>query len=264
MPPVISVQALRKDFRYPRQGKGVAAAVRGVFAPDYQTVRIAEEGDERLREVFVVGEHPERRSVSVNDDRLALSHAVDDGPAVIERQQSAIVGVRGPDDRVGELTLSIRLDEELLTSDFVSRILPIRVVQQCRLSYRQRRRRSLVRAGRGDKHKLSGPARKHVDVLLNVLRREGDPVDNRIELHVPDGGFHRRSIADVAIQNLCARWHSSVRLASVEQEQFDSGLHCERRTGRTDDACASDEQNAHGRFYLTNTLLDECLEFDLK
>ncbi len=38
MPPVISVQALRKDFRYPRQGKGVAAAVRGVFAPDYQTV----------------------------------------------------------------------------------------------------------------------------------------------------------------------------------------------------------------------------------
>lgn len=56
---------------------------------------IAQERHKTLGEIFVMGQHPERRTITVDQDFLAIAHAVDRRPATLHRQQGLVVGAMG-------------------------------------------------------------------------------------------------------------------------------------------------------------------------
>jgi O-acetylserine/cysteine efflux transporter len=144
--------------------------------------RLAQQRHEAAGEVRVVGQRPQRRAVAVHHDRPALAHPGQGSPAAVEGDQRLVVGMRGPDDRGREPLAAVQADEQVLAGDLVPGIPPERVAQRRGLQHRQPGGRGLVSGRRADEHVLSGPPAQQVDVGLDVLGREGDPVDDRVEL----------------------------------------------------------------------------------
>jgi hypothetical protein len=53
----------------------------------------AQQSNEALGEVAVVGQRPDAGAIAVDYYRLAAAHAFDDRPAAVRRYQRAVVGV---------------------------------------------------------------------------------------------------------------------------------------------------------------------------
>src|SRR4029453_12298406 len=105
---------------------------------------IAQQRNETLREVVAVRHCPQRRAIALYDDLLPLPHPLHQPPSGIARHQGAVVGVRWPDDRGGETFLAVCAYQPILTSDLVSGVLPVRVVEWCGLCHRHAGRWSLI------------------------------------------------------------------------------------------------------------------------
>jgi hypothetical protein len=210
-------------------------------------LRMAEQPDEGLGEVDVVGERPQRGAVAVHDDVLAAAHALDDRPAAVEGQVHAVVRVRGAHDRRREALPAVRADQELLAGDLVLRVGPDRVAQGRRLDDRQAAHGLLVGRGRADEDELAGAPGEEVDVELDVLGREGDEVDDGVELAVADRRSRGRRVADVAVQPVRPGGQRSRRRApAVEDVQLDAQLDRALCAGRADLPRAPDEQDLQG------------------
>ena len=77
-----------------------------------------------LGKVGVVGDRPERGTVAVYYDRLALDHSLDHLPASVisvntQRHRALVVGVAWPNYRHGEAPFPVHSHEELLAGDLV-------------------------------------------------------------------------------------------------------------------------------------------------
>ena len=89
--------------------------------------------------------------------------------------------------------------------------------------------------------------REEVDVGLDVLGREGDEVDDRVELEVADGGARGRGVADVALQHVRLGGQRAQRAApAVEHVEVDPEVDGALRARGADLPRASDEQDLQG------------------
>ena len=150
---------------------------------------VAQQAIEPLGEVAVVGEDPQRRSIAVNDHLLAFSHAVDYRPAAGKRQHRFVVGVRWPYNGERELFFTICTNESFFTGDLVAGVLPVRIVERCRLSHRQIYRWGLVCRCRADEHVLVGATTEKFEICFDVVGSERYEVHHGIELVIS----HRRT-----------------------------------------------------------------------
>jgi O-acetylserine/cysteine efflux transporter len=146
--------------------------------------RMAQQRHEAAGEVRMMGQGPQRCAVAVHHDRPALAHPGQRGPAAVERDEGLVVGVRGPHDGGREPLGAVEPGEEVLAGDLVAGVPPERVAQRRGLQYWQPRRRRLVSRRGADEHVLADPPAQQVDVGLDLLWREGDPVDDGVELEV--------------------------------------------------------------------------------
>src|SRR4029450_5439558 len=129
---------------------------------------VTQQGNETLGEVVAVRQRPQRRAVALHDDFLSLSHALHQSPAGVARHQSAVVGVRRPNDRRRKAVLAAGAYQPILTSDLVPRVLPVRITQRRRLGDRHSGWRSLVRRGRADEDVLADPSSESLEINFDV------------------------------------------------------------------------------------------------
>ena len=208
---------------------------------------MAEQGNEAAGEVLVVGERPQRGAVAVDDDLPALTHPPQHGPAAVEGHQRPVVGVRGPHDRDREALLPVRGDQQLLARDLVPRVLPERVAQRRGLHDRQTRRRCLIGRRGADEDVLPGTPAEQIEIGPDVLRREREPIDDRVKLQIADRVPDRRRIPDVPLKDPHLRRQRPSRgLPTVEDVQLDSALHRQPRAGGADHPAAAEEQDRQG------------------
>ena len=194
-----------------------------------------------------MGQRPQRRPVAVHDDLLALAHALDDRPAALEGQVRAVVGVRGPHDRRRKAVLAIGAHQQLLARDLRLRVGPDRVAQRRRLDDRQPPDGLLVGRCRADEDELARAPGEQVDVRLHVLGREGDEVDDRIELVLPDGRARGGRVADVAFQDMRGgRQRVDRRAPAVEDVEVEAEVDGALRARGADLPRAADEQDLQG------------------
>lgn len=158
---------------------------------------IPEEGHKPLGEIGVVGEHPKRSSIAVNDDRQAPQHSVDDGVSVIEWQQGLIVGVARPHNCGGKLSAAISLYEEFFAGDFIARVFPERVVEDGGLGNGEGGRWGLVGAGGRDEDILRALSFEEIDIGLNVLGSKCNPIDYGVELVTRHCPFDTVLVSDI-------------------------------------------------------------------
>jgi hypothetical protein len=142
---------------------------------------VAEQSDESAGEVLVVGQRPHGRPVAVDHGLPAASHAVDDRPSAVKRDQGGVIGVRGAHDGHGEAYGPVRRPEGQLTGDLVLRVRRERVAQRGRFDDRDALDRLLVSRRRTDENVLTGPAAEQVDVAPGALLVEYVEVDHHVE-----------------------------------------------------------------------------------
>ena len=88
--------------------------------------------------------------------------------------------------------------------------------------------------------------RNRFEISFDVIGREGNPVDHRIECVIAQRRPRRSQIADVAVQNLRAFGHGALRrLPAIEQIQLVPAFERQLRTRRTDDAGTADKEDFH-------------------
>ena len=210
-------------------------------------LRVAEKAHEAHGEIPVVRDRPKARAVAVDDDLLARLHAGDMGVTAFENDAGLVVGVRGTDDRVGELLLCPGGLKEFLAGDLVARILPVRIAERRLLGDGHRGGRRLVGRGGADENELPHPPAEKVEADGEVFRNEADPVHDRIELHAPEGGLRLGGIADVGVNlphaRAFARRDRRTGPAAVQVPEFDAALERQSRARGTDDAGAADEKD---------------------
>ena len=96
------------------------------------------------------------------------------------------------------------------------------------------------------KNKPAGPSPQQRQIELDLLGREGDPVDDGVEPVLAERAPRRLRIADVAGQHLDLERHRAAAGAAAAQvKQVDPARHGQPRARRADDARATDEQNLH-------------------
>ena len=218
--------------------------VRGDVEGLAERPRVAEQRDERAREVIVMGHRPQRGPVAVDDDGLAREHPAQHRPPAVERHQGLVVGVRGPHDRGREAAVTVGADEQVLAGDLVAGVQPERVAQRRGLGDGQPRGRRLVRRRRADEHVLPGPAAEQVDVGLDLPGGEGHPVDYGVKFKIFNFIPNGPRFPYIAPQHRDPGRQRPVGVpAPVQHEQLDAVLDRDPRARRADDPAAADEQD---------------------
>ncbi len=209
-------------------------------------LRIAEQRHEALGEVGVVGQRPQRAAVAVHDHLAALAHPLDHGPAALERQGCVIVGVARPHDGDRKALVAIGPDEQVLASDLVPRILPIRIAQRGRFQDRNPQRRLLIRGRGTDEDVLTRSAGEEFDAGVGLIGGETQEVHH----HVPAGGIEHPgdlgAIVDVGPEHARpGRDGPKGRGPTIQHRHLDTACDGQLGAGRTDDPGPSDEQRSH-------------------
>jgi hypothetical protein len=183
----------------------------------------------------------------VDHDRLALPHPGDVGPAAGRRDQPLVVGVRGTDDGHRQAAAAVRLDEEVLAGDLVPRVLPERIAQRRRLGDRKPAGRLLIRGCRADEDVLPGASLEDVEILLDLIRGEGEEFGDDVILRAGHRLAHCCRIPDVGDELADAFWKSPAGGAAVEDGHLVSLLDRSPHAGCADRAGAADVQDASCR-----------------
>jgi len=102
----------------------------------------------------------------------------------------------------------------------------------------------LVDAGRADEDVLPRRACEELDVALDVVGAEGDPIHHGVPLVSGDGLGNLGRLGDVAPDDLGAR-NADLPRAAIEQVQVHVLRHGQLARRRTDDARAADKQHLH-------------------
>ncbi len=156
-----------------------------------------------LREVVGVRHDPQRRAVTMHDDRPTAHEPVRQrvgAPPAQSDREVRVVRHRRAHDRRGEALVAVRLHQALFAGDLVAGVLPVGVGERCGLGDEVVGRRLLVRRGRADEDVLPDPAPEQCEVALDVIRRVGDPVDDDVELQAPQRRMHVIRAVDVGGQ----------------------------------------------------------------
>src|SRR5690606_9267722 len=178
--------------------------------------------------------------------RFSPPDAVDGRVAAVEREQSAIVGMGGPHNCDGKTLITVSPHERFFAGYLVARVLPERVFQRRLLGDRKTCRRLLIGRRGTDEDKLARAAAKKGKIYGNMLRREGDPVDNHVESVVAQRFADSRRFAYVANQDFGLRRNRAMTgLPSVEKIEIDSLLDRQRATIRAKYAATADKQSFH-------------------
>ncbi|OQA13959.1 MAG: hypothetical protein BWY63_03310 [Chloroflexi bacterium ADurb.Bin360] len=103
--------------------------IRGDMKSLANGMRVAHQAHKAFGKIISMCERPKRGAIAVHNHRLAAQHAVDGGPATLDRYVRSAVGMRRAHDCYGEFLLPVGAHEAFLTGGFIARILPIRVIQ---------------------------------------------------------------------------------------------------------------------------------------
>ena len=102
----------------------------------------------------------------------------------------------------------------------------------------------LIGRGRADKDVLPGDPREELNVALDILGRERDPVHDSIEpvpLQSLTDFFRLVNVAD----DVVSAGDIYLVLSSVEQVQIDALVYRQSADGSADVACAANKQDLH-------------------
>ena len=93
---------------------------------------------------------------------------------------------------------------------------------------------------------MAGAAAEQIDVSLNVIWREGDPIHHRVKGVTGQRRLGAGAVADVTEQHRRANGRGPVdRLAAIKQVEIDALAHCQFAAGRADNARTADKQYFH-------------------
>ena len=206
-------------------------------------MRVTEQADEGFGEIVAVGERPERRAVAMHNHGLAVQHALRDdvaASAADAERENFVVGVRRPDDHHREAFFTIGAGQTFFAQDFLLRIRPEGIEGGRRFGQDVGGGGLLVDRGRADEDILIAFAAKQIDVALDLVRVEGDPVDHHVEMLVAERRRHLIGLVDVGGER--GRALDGDGLAStIEQIQVDAVFDGEFADGNADVAGAADE-----------------------
>ncbi len=147
---------------------------------------VAEQADQSLGEIGVMGHHPQRSPVSRHDQLLSANHSIYGGvralPAIQhERNLGVTISQRRPNDGDWESLFAVSPQQTFFASDLISRILPVAIGEGSRLCHEVVRLGLLISAGRANEDELPGASTKEAEITFNVCGSKSDPVDDGVE-----------------------------------------------------------------------------------
>jgi len=184
----------------------------------------------------------------MHDDRPALQEPVGQGvaaPPPDRDREIRIIGQRGPHDRHRKAVLPVRPHQAVLAGDLVAGVVPERIAEGRGFRDEVVRGRLLIGGGRADEHELPGPATEQGQVPLDILRRVGDPVHNRIERQVPQDAADLLLAVHICGQAMAAGQVCGP-LPAVEQVELNAPGNRLPADRRADEARSADEEDSHG------------------
>ena len=214
---------------------------------------IAHQTDEGLGEIGVVGDGPQGGTVAVDDDGLAVYHALQHLPGALVTVSAhghiaLVVGVAGADDRHREAVLPMHLHQVLFAGDLVAAVLPVGIHQRRGLGDLVIPQGLLVGRGGGDEHELLGLTSKEAIIPLQLGGYEGDEVAHAVEGEPFDGLGGFRLIVDVGVDGMHACGQFSFTAAAVEQVQLPVGMFRQGAgDGHGDGAGTANKERFHGK-----------------
>src|SRR6056297_226098 len=139
-----------------------------------------------------MGQRPAAGSVTRYYDRFSIQNTDDNSRAAIEDRGNHLlaIGVGGPHNGNRKSCFPPRSGQTLLTSYFVTGILPEGVAQQGPLGYIGAGRRFCISRGGAYIHILAHFAGKKFNILSHMLFGKGHPVNYYIKA-ISGQGFHR-------------------------------------------------------------------------
>ena len=154
-------------------------------------VAVAHEPRVTDRKIRIKRQRPKRRAIALNDDRLALQHALDDLPGAVlpvhaDRNAPLVIRVARPDDRDREPLLTILPHVKLLANDLVPGVLPVRIRQRRPLRENVARRRLVIRRRRTRVKELLRPPIKEPVIPLRMRQRKNRKITDRIKRQIPE------------------------------------------------------------------------------
>jgi hypothetical protein len=101
---------------------------------------------------------------------------------------------------------------------------------------------SLISGSGADEDVLIRAPAEQLDVALDLIRREHDEIDDRVEAFVAESALHARRVRDVDLECAGTGRYWAVRgVRAPQQGELDTALERQRRTRRADDARTTDE-----------------------
>ncbi len=176
--------------------------------------------------------------------RPAGPHSCNVGPAAGEGNLRVVVGVGRPDDCHREPMVPVGPHQQFLTGNLLLRVLPVRVPERRGFTDRQVCRRLLVRRRRTDEHELACPALEELQIGRNMVRREGDEINDDVK---PPGA--ERSSGGCRIPNIRDHHFRTIRdrvlrrIPTVQEGQRVPDGDGALRRGSTDHARPTDEKD---------------------
>ena len=186
---------------------------------------IAEQADEATGKVFVPGERPERGAVAIDDDGLALHHALQHLPGTFQSMDAdghatLTIGVAGADDGNGETVVAPLAHEQFLAGNLVARVLPMGIGQRGSLGDDVIGGRFVIGRSRRYIDVLARAALEEPDVALHLRGQEADELADGIELCVAQLAQHLVGIVDVGDDLFHTGGHLVLTGAAIEQPQL--------------------------------------------